>query len=101
PVASDLFTLSLHDALPILNSSCEVSSTSWSDRAFWMRTLRSRSPTACAYVGVVIPVPGLIARSVHDRSADRSPWSRSEAILPLSDRKSTRLNSSHRTISYA
>src|SRR5438045_9314280 len=61
---TEIYTLSLHDALPISGSSCPK--------------VKCCSPTC--------PTP---TRSAYD---DRSAWS---------DRKSTRLNSSHLGISYA
>src|SRR5207248_9750439 len=65
PATSAIYTLSLHDALPI-----------------WRRRCRSRSPQpAGTSSGAGAPVRADSARSP--------------------DRKSTRLNSSHRTISYA
>src|SRR5207248_10440630 len=92
PPPTPLSPLSLHDALPIshVRPVCEASS-SW--------------------IGFAV---ARIALSV-SASASRASWtkSRSLATLPLGgrrsislaerqgDRKSTRLNSSHRTISYA
>src|SRR3712207_8582775 len=74
---TEIYTLSLHDALPIYSSrSCRVG---WSRRR---RThpRRSRWPTVRAW---------------RARRATHTPcW-------PGSDRKSTRLNSSHANISYA
>src|SRR5438094_4772411 len=61
PATTEIYTLSLHDALPI-------------------------SP----------PWPPPVQASLGSRAARRNPTARSET-----DRKSTRLNSSHRTISYA
>src|SRR5689334_24051068 len=64
---TELYTLSLHDALPI-----------------W---------PACAVV------PGAGRSSA--RPADRTSGPRASRHLPRGDRKSTRLNSSHSSISYA
>src|SRR5207248_10914418 len=61
---TEIYTLSLHDALPI-------------------SPVRPVEPCRCSW-----------------RETDRSSLSASSATDPL-DRKSTRLNSSHRTISYA
>src|SRR3712207_7152313 len=70
---TEIYTLSLHDALPILHPSCAV----------LLRALRIRYH---------VPMP----------SARSQFWAgvRAEAPLLL-DRKSTRLNSSHANISYA
>src|SRR5438094_6085484 len=67
----DLYTLSLHDALPIYRDPAA-----------------ERSPH---------PFP----RSAPGRGADRGRPRTPRRALSSSDRKSTRLNSSHRTISYA
>src|SRR5688500_19598454 len=72
PVTHDLYTLSLHDALPISSSSIR-------------RSARSPFPTA--------PAP---LRAPSTKGRRRLP---SERLL--GDRKSTRLNSSHLVISYA
>src|SRR5437762_11948132 len=80
-----IYTLSLHDALPI--SSCAASASS-----------RSRSSSACAR-----------APSAPDHSSEREADLATSAAANApetpatqpEDRKSTRLNSSHRCISYA
>src|SRR5207253_11016345 len=81
PPTTDIYTLSLHDALPI-------SSGSWptSTRA------RPRRPSASS------TTPAAPTRWARCTRAPRSwtGWSRSRR-----DRKSTRLNSSHVAISYA
>src|SRR5437879_13367271 len=63
PATTEIYTLSLHDALPI----------------FGPRAHAARRPTISVLVQTIV----------------RCPWHRAE------DRKSTRLNSSHRCISYA
>src|SRR5205085_7139544 len=64
PPTTDIYTLSLHDALPIL--------------------------------------PSQLNASVHQASPSNMPAiSKSGSVRPTSDRKSTRLNSSHSQISYA
>src|SRR5437867_11845004 len=64
PAPTDIYTLSLHDALPI-----------------WLNSMvRRPSPMTIGVIGVSLA--GVF-------------------IPPMLDRKSTRLNSSHRTISYA
>src|SRR5947207_5588708 len=62
---TELYTLSLHDALPISSSSA------------------ARAAAACSWRAIPRPARGAIPRSTR------------------SDRKSTRLNSSHTVISYA
>src|SRR5256885_12457606 len=68
PATTEIYTLSLHDALPILRRRC-TRFTSSRARPSWIRSSVSRGSTAATY----------------------GP----------SDRKSTRLNSSHLVISYA
>src|SRR5207248_9927600 len=65
PATTEIYTLSLHDALPISN--CGYSK-------WWISCEDFGTPRS-----TVVPV----------------------IVVPKSDRKSTRLNSSHRTISYA
>src|SRR5699024_11797293 len=73
PPPSELSTLSLHDALPIFAASVK---TNW--------RLRFRPNGKCgAY--------GLVHRCIRENASPR----------PARDRKSTRLNSSHVSISYA
>src|SRR5690606_41580925 len=86
-------TLSLHDALPILPASVagwDMSNHTphgWSPRPPWPQSRRSRS---CARLG------GRLG------SCLCSPVARERRRLaPTTDRKSTRLNSSHVKISYA
>src|SRR5256885_6938416 len=69
---TEIYTLSLHDALPIYR--------------YWLSAL---------IVGVLLAVPGslLCIRALRKLSQESS--------LDVSDRKSTRLNSSHLVISYA
>src|SRR5437867_8917228 len=70
PIPPGVFTLSLHDALPISRLRIHI-----------------RSSTARAMT---------IRRYISSRSSRDKP-----TLDPNADRKSTRLNSSHRTISYA
>src|SRR3712207_7734453 len=76
---TEIYTLSLHDALPI--SWCCVDRAIRSPAIGMSRRRAQHSPAAgrCAWFS-----------TVHERCGD-----------PLSDRKSTRLNSSHANISYA
>src|SRR5690348_18219615 len=74
---TEIYTLSLHDALPI-----------------WGRRLLYRVASE-RFVDVV-----LLAWSRSTAHADDHSW-RMFTALPAQDRKSTRLNSSHPSISYA
>src|SRR5258708_20398402 len=76
---TEIYTLSLHDALPISNAAPSRASSCTDGR--FDREDRARGRHRRAAVPVVFP------------GAD--------AVLPASDRKSTRLNSSHQIISYA
>src|SRR2546430_13475912 len=79
---TEIYTLSLHDALPI-----------WSPTT----GLQPKRP-----VGAVLPVPCSYAgvRATAPRSSSRRRKSEANQV-GRSDRKSTRLNSSHSQISYA
>src|SRR5437867_6470321 len=79
PTTTDISTLSLHDALPICDSGARAALGEF-------RVLREKA---------VARVDGRSTRA-HRRLED--PIAAQVAVL---DRKSTRLNSSHRTISYA
>src|SRR5438094_9053031 len=68
PTTTDIYTLSLHDALPIFNHHATIDAIRSLDRPLLL-------------------LNGLVLMTV--------------AVIPFPDRKSTRLNSSHRTISYA
>src|SRR5699024_11699496 len=73
PQPTQIYTLSLHDALPILDSLCSETIAFICSKAVWSRsTSVSRMPFLCDTQPCTIP-----------------------------DRKSTRLNSSHVSISYA
>src|SRR5438477_13197681 len=69
---TEIYTLSLHDALPISSS--------------------LRSSSAFAFSSYLCPTPGPMMRSNFNPSC---------FIARVLDRKSTRLNSSHMSISYA
>src|SRR5690606_41761159 len=76
PAPPDIYTLSLHDALPILRSSRRIAS-------------RQRSTSS-------------VARSTQrTRPASSTSCCTSSRYTRMEDRKSTRLNSSHVKISYA
>src|SRR5207245_5897567 len=88
------FTLSLHDALPILDAARQVGAIQIQARGTWAGNVVNASPAAdgvpvlMAYDAVVVLES---RRGREEVSLDRF----------YSDRKSTRLNSSHGSISYA
>src|SRR5260221_6522091 len=84
---TEIYTLSLHDALPILGS--------------WSPTRTRAVPTPPDPVTAVVnSTPGLSDSGELPRKS--AACELASAIRPsLSDRKSTRLNSSHTVISYA
>src|SRR5207245_11152322 len=89
PPTSQTYTLSLHDALPI-----SVSDGTSGD--FDRGQFRASGPRCC------VPerwTEG--ARSVASEGDSRSPESHASLSSMSQDRKSTRLNSSHGSISYA
>src|SRR5689334_24795248 len=79
--STEIYTLSLHDALPILQLSA-------SREMFGKVVCPLDQVLKCICLRLVLP------RQIHF-----STWSREHTTLP--DRKSTRLNSSHSSISYA
>src|SRR3712207_7776996 len=79
---TEIYTLSLHDALPISAGSSPVVSRSNTTNDRSDRAVRSRSDPA-------------------GRSSDGGVGRGSKKPPPSIDRKSTRLNSSHANISYA
>src|SRR5437868_13119360 len=80
PARADIPTLSLHDALPI-----------------------SRAPASTAVLYTVSKKPRSARVPSTPKNATVTPWSAANdtAYTIRSDRKSTRLNSSHVSISYA
>src|SRR5690606_42012738 len=94
---SSLYTLSLHDALPICSRRGGCSPAAWSSPQLWLSSPAppDRSP---AHTALYQP-PG--KRAYGRRSPLEWYGSRSRGCLGLQDRKSTRLNSSHVKISYA
>src|SRR5438046_8616379 len=78
PVTPDISTLSLHDALPISTSA-------------------RNSRWVCIDLAITSPWPGRIAASF---PVSFAAWECLFTPRRLKDRKSTRLNSSHRRISY-
>src|SRR5690348_17743806 len=82
---TDIYTLSLHDALPIFP-------TAYRDLVSYQFRLGPRRLWSCL---------GHQWNSVVERMRSRCCWSASQCANWASDRKSTRLNSSHPSISYA
>src|SRR5688572_32510785 len=78
---TEIYTLSLHDALPIWCRSASAHS----------RTAPTRSPAGSRGAG----------RGTAPRTRSRRPAARRSRSPAPADRKSTRLNSSHSQISYA
>src|SRR5688500_19429645 len=91
PVSSELYTLSLHDALPIFE-------------AFGLRELRA-NPSGDYYSllafakGVDVTTSSMTFKTYSTRGFNYSGSARVNQLVE--DRKSTRLNSSHLVISYA
>src|SRR5256884_7845920 len=82
---TEIYTLSLHDALPILR---------------WVREVRSSDIAAITGVpGAVLRVGGIPALDADYDSVVKARLP--SVVLGVVDRKSTRLNSSHGYISYA
>src|SRR5207248_9877155 len=84
---SEIYTLSLHDALPIwlidvLSEELDLPIAGFASTTFKLGGERGLEPDQCYYHGDLGRVSGI-------------------ERLDVRDRKSTRLNSSHRTISYA
>src|SRR5207248_4144141 len=88
PAPTEIYTLSLHDALPISSSRC---------------ARYSSSGLVCSTEKCFLVMPAT-KRLRSDRlleAGSNSSGIYTSAPQCLKDRKSTRLNSSHRTISYA
>src|SRR5207248_10917361 len=90
---TESYTLSLHDALPILMPHELALDLDELHVGVVELTYDLRAP-------VVVELPELLGE-VHATHARRPPDALVPAIPSMRDRKSTRLNSSHRTISYA
>src|SRR5207248_7866435 len=98
PTCPGTYTLSLHDALPIFPASVKAAIKPTNQPPNW--TLASNAPAAPATQVAAVVTP---------RLADGHPdmtgnWGGPPLVITGSgtrDRKSTRLNSSHRTTSYA
>src|SRR5207248_10960084 len=95
PATPEIYTLSLHDALPI-SSSCGDTPTDsievGAHHAVVLRIVKQKGVVAVARFDFRI---GHVVAVGYERFHDFARAGRRE------DRKSTRLNSSHRTISYA
>src|SRR5207248_6654472 len=81
---SHIYSLSLHDALPIFATVNSLHARSGTGEIFWFICRRG----IAAFCDVAIP-------------CSICKMGKTFSMLRLRDRKSTRLNSSHRTISYA
>src|SRR5207253_6356340 len=96
--ATDSFPLSLHDALPISARSVAVAPSA---------TIEMRSNPAAASAPALNLWPAATPRASSSAPASGGggpgfrPWERDKSVLRQTDRKSTRLNSSHVAISYA
>src|SRR5437762_11137784 len=86
-----IYTLSLHDALPIFIDEARR-------RSEWIGVARNQVAAADLCRIEAEAVREQIERALHDEGAHGHP---DTAIGAERDRKSTRLNSSHRCISYA
>src|SRR5207249_12055969 len=97
PAPPELFTLSLHDALPIsgFGLPCLQRRQSAAPDSIQLLDL----PRLHGMAGVLGGRDGRPAASCY-RTADRSGRG-ARTAAPIADRKSTRLNSSHVSISYA
>src|SRR5207248_11063880 len=97
--STDVCTLSLHDALPIstadtLRHAAAIPSVNFCPT----RGFTGMAPEADRDL-----LDGALRRFALIRTSTESgrPFQKSRRMRPSGDRKSTRLNSSHRTISYA
>src|SRR5207249_12258005 len=94
---SGIYTLSLHDALPILPRACEKAEKRWSS-ALACQTASRFWTLAVAMARRQYPLQNSERRCLG--LILRATWLRLGTSGPR-DRKSTRLNSSHVSISYA
>src|SRR5207248_10568350 len=94
-------TLSLHDALPIWEANAVLGPVVGERSVLLLdgaEHLRQRKLMLPPFHGERMRAYGEVMREATDRSIDSWPV---DEPFTLRDRKSTRLNSSHRTISYA
>src|SRR5207249_11877930 len=93
-----LYTLSLHDALPIWSAS----SRGYNKTSMFMKikddlaAAQERDPAATSKLEVILTYAGFHAMLAYRIAHRFHTWG-----VPIIDRKSTRLNSSHVSISYA
>src|SRR5207244_5384468 len=90
--APQIYTLSLHDALPISNDAPWRYTISWGDGASQSGSTSSQSDPITASHLYVLPATYRVRVTVTDKDG---------GVGRTGDRKSTRLNSSHQIISYA
>src|SRR5690606_41348407 len=96
PPTTAIYTLSLHDALPISNSGCRASSMS-ADLLFQA----DQAVRHALRVHLVGAIGNRLADPFNALGVDRRTLVAGGADRAGRDRKSTRLNSSHVKISYA
>src|SRR5690606_40735556 len=97
-LASDVFTLSLHDALPILRSSLSFSGSRFQVAVPWSALFAIASHVTHEFWMFPEDLPPeLIENQQASDTASPPP----AAPSPARDRQSPRLNSSHATISHA
>src|SRR5690606_42013813 len=101
PSTTDIYTISLHDALPILSHVLHVGRRTYRTGSTWLRDRSSGHAQSALNFPVEIKSQFIVThffRSVYSCCQSRRKLTLTPAIL---DRKSTRLNSSHVKISYA
>src|SRR5437868_13178017 len=88
--ATQIFTLSLHDALPISMSCNEMVEAAFAKK-YW--TSNGKTPSQTIYAAVI--------REITKKGKDSRFKKTDRGQFEATDRKSTRLNSSHVSTSYA
>src|SRR5690606_40117684 len=96
PATPEIYTLSLHDALPI---SCRCSRQEESVEMIKSASISSALFTFCS--AMALDIESNLTANVPPNPQQVSPCRISTSSSPPTDRKSTRLNSSHVKISYA
>src|SRR5207244_13319988 len=97
---SDIYTLSLHDALPILYDPCMLDSKCVGPDSALKRFQPVYVAKGTETSGIFKPASSLPSRSTWGTSTGNLPFTSGGSSVMI-DRKSTRLNSSHQIISYA